>query len=442
MNATLAQCLGPDVVRQIIEAGYNLDFFDDPLLAGHGKVVTVESTGRHVHGSAVLAFGDVRYRVVVLPGVERMPLATLRTLDDVRPTPGGSSSPPGACPHGHPAFRRAPPTTKPFEAWRSACSRGRSAGHFRRIGRRARLGDCEAPTSRCFLLTRRARAGRRTPPYRRGRALLPGQHQQRTAGAPWRRFRVEGLQPEWWDPLSGRIEAAPVVERSREGTTVALDLAPYESQVLVFTQRTLPPRPAGPKGAAAPPTPLDVSRDWSVSFGPDQAPVQRETLHSWTEDDATRHFSGVATYEKTVRVPESMLATGLRLELDFGAVKATSAPATGRMQAVVEVPVREAAIVYVNGRRRGSIWCPPYRLDVTGLLHPGENQIKVEVANLALNAMAGHPLPDYTARLGPLWGPVPAPGDEPGPADYRRPARSDRARRDGAARAAVTATRA
>ena len=39
MNATLAQCLGRDVVRQIIEAGYNLDFFDDPLLAGHGKVV-------------------------------------------------------------------------------------------------------------------------------------------------------------------------------------------------------------------------------------------------------------------------------------------------------------------------------------------------------------------------------------------------------------------
>ena len=39
MNATLAQCLGRDVVRNIIEAGYNLDFFDDPLLAGHGKVV-------------------------------------------------------------------------------------------------------------------------------------------------------------------------------------------------------------------------------------------------------------------------------------------------------------------------------------------------------------------------------------------------------------------
>ena len=120
--------------------------------------------------------------------------------------------------------------------------------------------------------------------------------------------------------------------------------------MLVFTERIRLPRPTGPRVAAAPP-PLDLSRDWSVKFGPDQAPVKRETLRSWTEDDATRHFSGVATYEKTVRVPEAMLAAGLRLELDFGAVKPTAAPATGRLQALVEAPVRDAAVVYVNGRR-------------------------------------------------------------------------------------------
>jgi hypothetical protein len=29
------------------------------------------------------------------------------------------------------------------------------------------------------------------------------------------------------------------------------------------------------------------------------------------------------------------------------------------------------------------------------LLHPGENTIRIQVANLALNYMAGHALPDY-----------------------------------------------
>jgi hypothetical protein len=105
----------------------------------------------------------------------------------------------------------------------------------------------------------------------------------------------------------------------------------------------------------------------------------------------------VATYEKRFEVPEALRASGLRIVLDFGATMPVAASPTGRFQALVDPPVREAAIVYVNGRRAGSLWCPPYRLDVTGLLERGENRVKVEVANLALNALAGAPLPDYSA---------------------------------------------
>ncbi len=52
-------------------------------------------------------------------------------------------------------------------------------------------------------------------------------------------------------------------------------------------------------------------------------------------------------------------------------------------------------MVYVNDRRAGSVWCPPYSLDVTGLLRRGENKIRIVVANLAVNHMAGRALPDY-----------------------------------------------
>src|SRR5205085_6061451 len=53
-------------------------------------------------------------------------------------------------------------------------------------------------------------------------------------------FRVEGREPEWWDPFSGRVSPAIVEARSQGGQIIALDLEPYGSRVLVFSRRTLP----------------------------------------------------------------------------------------------------------------------------------------------------------------------------------------------------------
>ena len=73
------------------------------------------------------------------------------------------------------------------------------------------------------------------------------------------------------------------------------------------------------------------------------------------------------------------------------------------MRAWIDAPVREAAVVWVNGTRVGSVWCPPYAIDVTGALRAGTNRLRIDVANLAINAMAGTPLPSYrllNARYG------------------------------------------
>ncbi len=67
------------------------------------------------------------------------------------------------------------------------------------------------------------------------------------------------------------------------------------------------------------------------------------------------------------------------------------------MRAMLDGPVREAAIVYVNGKRAGAVWCPPYAVDVSALVHEGENAIRIVVANSALNVLAMGPLPDYKA---------------------------------------------
>jgi len=95
-------------------------------------------------------------------------------------------------------------------------------------------------------------------------------------------------------------------------------------------------------------------------------------------------------------VNTNLLREGSRLRLDFGESRPVpEQPLRNGMRAWLDPPVREAAVVYVNDRRAGSIWCPPYSLDVTGLLRPGENHLRIVVANLAVNYMAGRRMPDY-----------------------------------------------
>ncbi len=194
---------------------------------------------------------------------------------------------------------------------------------------------------------------------------------------------------------------------------MALDLAAYQSGLLVIGARSKPlaPRSSNAESVAG----IDLSRGWNVVFGKSPAaaanPVFMETLQDWTRSDATRHFSGVATYRKEFEAPPWMLEEGQDLRLVFGPVRPIDAPINARVpafRALAEPPVREAAVVYINDRRAGSVWCPPYTIRVDGLLKPGKNTLRVEVANLALNRMAGEPLPSYqelNARYGERFQP-------------------------------------
>ncbi len=65
------------------------------------------------------------------------------------------------------------------------------------------------------------------------------------------------------------------------------------------------------------------------------------------------------------------------------------------MRSWFDAPIREAAIVLINGKRAGSLWHPPYRLDVTPYLKSGQNQIEIRVYNTALNAWSALPPHDY-----------------------------------------------
>jgi hypothetical protein len=204
------------------------------------------------------------------------------------------------------------------------------------------------------------------------------------------RFGSTRAAAAWLDPHSGKL--------TRAASTPVLDLAPYESRVLVFTDAPLPgaadaPRPNAPAVLA------DLSQDWTLTF-PGARPQKLRQLRSWTDDAATRYFSGEAVYAKEVELDAGQLQGQhgwQRLVLDFGpgTPLATTPKVPAGMRAMLESPVREAAQVYVNGKPAGAVWHPPYSVDVTQLLVPGTNRIEVRVANLGLNARAGNALPDY-----------------------------------------------
>ena len=50
------------------------------------------------------------------------------------------------------------------------------------------------------------------------------------------------------------------------------------------------------------------------------------------------------------------------------------------------------AEVTLNGKALGTLWKPPFRMDVTAALKPGENTLEVRVVSLPINRMLGDEL--------------------------------------------------
>ena len=78
-----------------------------------------------------------------------------------------------------------------------------------------------------------------------------------------------------------------------------------------------------------------------------------------------------------------------RIVLDLGE-GTPLAPAPGAMgyRALLDAPVREIAIVQVDGQELGILWRPPYRLDLTGRLGPGEHTLRLVIHGTTAPASA------------------------------------------------------
>ncbi|HXB69514.1 MAG TPA: glycosyl hydrolase [Candidatus Acidoferrales bacterium] len=376
VNQSMPTLLGPNLIPQILDAGYGFDFIDDDF----------------INNNAAIASQGISHPILILPGVQRIPLATYRRIAEFMRR-GGNVVAIRRLPSLAPGLIEAETDTPQIQEL------SRTAFQARLLVDESKLGE---------TLHAALAADVTTPPeigvVHRKLAFGELYFLANTSNHPVSTsavFRVGETEAAWWDPVTGKVSKAELLGWLGKAPRVQLNLAPYESRVIVFSKDKVPARPAGGLETRSP----ELTGGWRVTV--DGSTKMMPKVKSWTDDEATRFYSGQATYEKMVVANSMLFQTGSPIYLTFGEGTAVTPgserrPASG-MRAMLESPVREAAVVYVNGQRAGAVWCPPYEVDVTGLLKAGENDVRVVVANLAVNVLAKGPLPDYkelTAKYG------------------------------------------
>jgi hypothetical protein len=234
---------------------------------------------------------------------------------------------------------------------------------FDRIGL---LPDCKLPEDNSIHYGHRTMGGIEI-------YFLSNQTDQETVIRP--EFRVTDKQPELWEATSGTIRSLPAFEANAESTVVPVKLAPYESVFIVFRNKA--EKNAGndiEMNYPASEIMTELKGPWRVDFDPafrgPAKPVIFETLHDWTtsRNDSIKYYSGAATYSIAFTVPEN--PENKTIEIDLGSLTAM-------------------ARVKINGNEAGGVWTPPYKLDITQWVKPGQNELEIEVVNNWMNRLIG-----------------------------------------------------
>ena len=189
-------------------------------------------------------------------------------------------------------------------------------------------------------------------------------------------FRVAGKQPHIWDPVTGSTRQANAFDVGAEQTTVPLQFEPHESYFIVFDGEisdtsvkvdavNFPERH----------TIAEIAGPWQVSFdtswgGPQS--VEFAELMDWTqsENPGIKHYSGPATYSTGFEMAQ--VAEGARYWLTLNEVAGTG-----------------IAAIELNGNDVGTVWTKPFRVDISGALQTGNNQLKITVVNNWINRLIG-----------------------------------------------------
>lgn len=188
-------------------------------------------------------------------------------------------------------------------------------------------------------------------------------------------FRVSGMQPQFWDLVSGNAIYLPQFNEEGGRTSIALQLAPAQSGFIVFTKEDqAAQKTAESENFSEAQTFKNLSGTWNVQFANPALDIDKtitmDSLQDWTtfEDQEIKYFSGTATYTQNVVLDSLPQKKRIFLTLD---------------------KVDVFANITVNGTYAGGLWTAPWKIDITQYLKKGENELKIEVTNLWVNQLIG-----------------------------------------------------
>lgn len=195
-------------------------------------------------------------------------------------------------------------------------------------------------------------------------------------------FRVTGKQPEIWNAVTGKTEAAANFRQANGSTQLSLELDRFDSWFIVFRK----PINKQAMGIAAHNglvlnEAFDISDTWKVRFDPQwggPAEANFAKLDNWITraENGIKFYSGKATYEKSfdLNIEKGNLLKrsqkNERLFLDLGNVK-------------------DVAEVRLNGHKLGILWCAPWRVEITETVKAKGNRLEIDIINLWANRVVG-----------------------------------------------------
>jgi hypothetical protein len=197
------------------------------------------------------------------------------------------------------------------------------------------------------------------------------------SGAPFAAevlFRSAGKRPYLWQPDTGEIIRLPAAAEEDGRSRLPMRLAPHGSTFVVFDteaggQPVAGSKPQADEGKTI--STIKLDGPWNVAFEKNRgAPAQATfaELQSWTANarPGIKYFSGYGVYFKRFEIPNP----GTQVILDLGRVG-------------------DVAHVKVNGHDFGTLWKPPFRVDITVAVRTGGNELEVAVVNTWVNRLIG-----------------------------------------------------
>lgn len=206
-------------------------------------------------------------------------------------------------------------------------------------------------------------------------------------------FRITGLKPEIWHADTGVIE--PASYKFEDGRTVVrLEMSPDDSQFIIFRKWT--DCASSVIHQCRWRVVAEAERDWTVCFEPGLGAPESIILEGGgklprldeNELPGVRYYSGTATYSTKMCLKRKPSGT---MVLDIG-------------------EVHDMARVYVNGQDLGLVWKEPFRIDVSGAVKKGDNDILIRVTNTWVNRVIGDTRPDGGEKV--TWTPYQEYGPE------------------------------